>query len=278
MASEFAATAEVPEGAVPSAVARGLGARQSGSPSVRACVSGVLLTAFFVTACACQKRPDEPSSSTWSPATSEASTAAAPSQRDPAGSTAITRTLVDSSALTVAPGVVASAGQRGDAARCIAPPNPRKPAPVKPGPDPTCPADPAKPFPLAKVVIAFPDADTTDGSAKVTVTAELAAKPAETERGLMYRRAMPEDAAMLFDLGPRRAHSFWMRNTCIPLDMLFVDDDGLIVGILENVPTMNDEERSVGCPSSWVLETNAGWSRRHGVRAGQRLELPSRSR
>ena len=53
-----------------------------------------------------------------------------------------------------------------------------------------------------------------------------------------------------------------------------IDDDGVIVGILENVPTLNDAPRTVGCPSSWVLETNAGWSRRHGVRAGQKMKLP----
>ena len=51
---------------------------------------------------------------------------------------------------------------------------------------------------------------------------------------------------------------------------------GLIVGIVENAPTLNNESRSVGCPSRWVLEVNAGWSRRHGVRAGQHLVLPKR--
>jgi uncharacterized membrane protein (UPF0127 family) len=65
-----------------------------------------------------------------------------------------------------------------------------------------------------------------------------------------------------------------MHNTCIPLDMLFVDEDGLIVGIVENAPTLDDGTREVSCPSRWVLEVNAGWSRRHAVRAGQRLVLP----
>ena len=102
-----------------------------------------------------------------------------------------------------------------------------------------------------------------------------AATPRETERGLMYRRAMPPMQGMFFSLGGRRVQTFWMRNTCIPLDMLFVDQDGLIVGILENVPPMNDEPRSVGCPSPYVLEMNAGWSRRHGVRAGQKVRLPA---
>jgi hypothetical protein len=64
-----------------------------------------------------------------------------------------------------------------------------------------------------------------------------------------------------------------MHNTCIPLDMLFIDDDGLIVGIEENTPTMSDDTFSVGCSSKYVLELNAGWCRRHGVVAGQKVRF-----
>jgi uncharacterized membrane protein (UPF0127 family) len=60
--------------------------------------------------------------------------------------------------------------------------------------------------------------------------------------------------------------------------MLFIDFDGLIVGIVENAPTLNDASRGVGCASRWVLEVNAGWARRHGVRAGQRIEIPEAAR
>jgi len=56
--------------------------------------------------------------------------------------------------------------------------------------------------------------------------------------------------------------------------MIFLDDDGLVVGVLENVPTLNDAPRSVPCPSTHVLEVNAGWSRRVGVRAGSHARLP----
>lgn len=107
-----------------------------------------------------------------------------------------------------------------------------------------------------------------------TLEAEVAKYEEDRERGLMYRTSMAENRGMIFDMQEHTVHRFWMRNTCIPLDMLFVDRDGLIVGILENVPTMNDDERAVHCASSYVLEMNAGWSRRHGVRAGQRLTLP----
>jgi len=80
---------------------------------------------------------------------------------------------------------------------------------------------------------------------------------------------------MLFDLRVRGDHVFWMHNTCIPLDLLYVDDDGLIVGIVENAPTLDDSSRGVGCESRYVLEVNAGWCRRHGVKAGQRMAIPA---
>jgi uncharacterized protein len=139
--------------------------------------------------------------------------------------------------------------------------------PLSPG---RCPKDPEGNLALTKVTLSFLEAP------QLKMEAELARAPHETERGLMYRTKMDEDKGMLFDLRERKEHAFWMRNTCMSLDMLFIDDDGTIVGILENVPTLNDAERTVGCPSSWVLEVVAGWSRRHGVRAGQRVALPKR--
>jgi len=90
----------------------------------------------------------------------------------------------------------------------------------------------------------------------------------------MYRTSLADDRGMLFDLQTREDHKFWMHNTCIPLDLLYLDDDGLIVGIVENAPTLNDDPRGVDCPSRYVLEVNAGWSRRHGVKAGQFVPLP----
>jgi hypothetical protein len=108
----------------------------------------------------------------------------------------------------------------------------------------------------------------------VVVDAELVRSEHDTQRGLMFRKSLLEDRGMLFDLQVRNDHKFWMHNTCIPLDLLFVDEDGVIVGIVENAPTLDDTSRGVGCLSRWVLEVNAGWARRHGVKAGQRIQLP----
>jgi uncharacterized protein len=93
------------------------------------------------------------------------------------------------------------------------------------------------------------------------------------QRGLMYRKALSDDRGMLFVWERPAVHRFWMHNTCLPLDMLFIDEQGFVAGIVENAPTLSDESRSVDCPVSYVLEVNAGWSRKHGVKAGQRVEI-----
>lgn len=151
--------------------------------------------------------------------------------------------------------------------RCLSPTPASAPGPVPP-PAASCPPDPQRGgAPLPVVALSIPEAS-------ATLKAELARREDETERGLMYRAQMPEDRGMLFLMSKRRVQTFWMKNTCIPLDMMFVDDDGTIVGIYENVPPMTRHSRAVACESRWVLETNAGWARRHGVKAGQKLILP----
>jgi uncharacterized membrane protein (UPF0127 family) len=152
--------------------------------------------------------------------------------------------------------------------RCVQATPAQPPAPAPPGPDPSCPPDPENGGPQLPVVHA------TIAEVGAAVDAEVVQSEHDTMRGLMYRRSMAEERGMLFHLRARDDQKFWMHNTCISLDLLYVDDDGLIVGIVENAPTMNDETRGVGCPSRWVLEVNAGWSRRHGVKAGQRLVIP----
>jgi uncharacterized protein len=157
--------------------------------------------------------------------------------------------------------------------RCVLPTPPLPPPAVPAGPAPGCPADPESPEAAASpppvVRVAFPEAG------GVSVDAEVVRSQHDTTRGLMYRTSLPQNRGMLFDLRVRDDHKFWMHNTCIPLDLLYVDEDGLVVGIVENSPTLNDESRGVGCASRFVLEVNAGWARRHGVKAGQRVSLPS---
>jgi len=155
------------------------------------------------------------------------------------------------------------------AARCVFPTPAQPPAPAPPAPASLCPQDPEPGMRAPTFVnLTFPEA-----SPGTMVSAELVNTPHDTARGLMYRTSLAEDRGMLFDLRTREDHKFWMHNTCIPLDLVYLDDDGLIVGIVENAPTLNDDPRGVGCPSFYVLEVNAGWARRHGVKAGQFVPL-----
>ena len=131
-----------------------------------------------------------------------------------------------------------------------------------------CPPDPGGPPALPHAWVTFPGAP---GEPRVAV--EVAETDAARERGLMYRTSMPEDQGMIFSWSEEERRTFWMHDTCIPLDMLYIAGDGTIVGVLEQVPPLNDAPRGIPCPVAHVLELNAGWTRAHGVAPGQRIKL-----
>src|SRR2546423_10216633 len=105
-------------------------------------------------------------------------------------------------------------------------------------------------------------------SGDVAVAAEVVSSPATVERGLMYRTHLPPDEGMLFLMGEESDHVFWMHNTLIPLDMIFIGKDLKIAGVVANATPRTDDRRSVGKPSLYVLEVNGGWAAAHGVGAG----------
>jgi uncharacterized protein len=132
-----------------------------------------------------------------------------------------------------------------------------------------CPVDPDGPGQLERGYVVFSDAP---GSPRLDV--ELARSEPEKERGLMFRTKLPDAQGMLFSWGGQEEpRTFWMHNTCIPLDMMFIARDGTITGILEQVPTLNDEPRGIPCPAAYVLEVNAGWSRAHAIKPGARVHV-----
>jgi uncharacterized protein len=151
-------------------------------------------------------------------------------------------------------------------ARCIAPWPDAPPPLVRAAAQ--CPSSPEPAPKLATGAITFLDAP-----GQPTVSVELTRTPSERSRGLMYRTELDHDSGMLFSWDDEAPRSFWMHNTCIPLDMLFIAADATIVGILEQVPTLSDDTRTVPCAAAHVLELNAGWSRSHGVRPGQKLRM-----
>jgi uncharacterized membrane protein (UPF0127 family) len=111
------------------------------------------------------------------------------------------------------------------------------------------------------------------GGRSIPVRVELARTDTERERGLMYRNHLDPDAGMLF-LFPRPAPlAFWMRNTLIPLDMIFIDQDRRILGIVENAAPETETARRVDGDSQYVLEIVGGMSQRWGIRAGSAVEF-----
>jgi uncharacterized protein len=103
---------------------------------------------------------------------------------------------------------------------------------------------------------------------------ELATTPEQMAQGLMFRKSLAEDAGMLFDYGRPEPASFWMKNTLIPLDMIFIGADGRIVNIHERaVPLSLDAINSAG-PVRAILEVNGGTASRLGIKPGDRVENP----
>lgn len=111
----------------------------------------------------------------------------------------------------------------------------------------------------------------TAGGGKFRFDVELALTPGQQAQGLMYRRTMAADAGMLFIYDRVQPASFWMKNTLIPLDMLFIAADGRIVNIHERaVPESLDSVNSDG-PVKAILELNGGMAARLGIRPGDRV-------
>ena len=100
---------------------------------------------------------------------------------------------------------------------------------------------------------------------------ELAANDAERERGLMYRKSLPDGHGMLFDFGYPQSTAFWMHNTYIPLDIIFIAPDGRIIRIAENAKPMNDSLIPSGGLVRGVLEVIGGSARKFGIKAGDKV-------
>ena len=102
----------------------------------------------------------------------------------------------------------------------------------------------------------------------VRVRVEVAASSMEREQGLMHRRHLDPDAGMLFVYPFESEQTFWMKNTFIPLDLFFIGNNRRIVGIVENAKPLSLERLQVDMPSKFILEVNAGFRKKHGIREG----------
>jgi uncharacterized membrane protein (UPF0127 family) len=105
-------------------------------------------------------------------------------------------------------------------------------------------------------------------------TVELAATDEARSKGLMYRRELPEGRGMLFDFKQDQNAAMWMKNTYIPLDMIFIRADGRIQRIAENTTPESEKIITAGAPVRAVLEVTGGTARKLGIRAGDRVAHP----
>jgi uncharacterized membrane protein (UPF0127 family) len=106
----------------------------------------------------------------------------------------------------------------------------------------------------------------------VTVAVEVARTDADRTRGLMFRASLAPGTGMLFVFDEVDEHPFWMKNTLIALDMLFIDDAGRIVGVVARAAPGSLEPRNGG-RCRYVLEVPGGWAEAHGVGAGDAVRF-----
>ncbi|MBI1774918.1 MAG: DUF192 domain-containing protein [Proteobacteria bacterium] len=108
-----------------------------------------------------------------------------------------------------------------------------------------------------------------------TVNVELAVTPDQMAQGLMYRRQLAPDAGMLFIYPAPEPAAFWMKNTLIPLDMLFIAADGRILNIAERTIPLSETPVPAAGPVKAVLELNGGTTARLGIKSGDRVRHKS---
>jgi len=108
----------------------------------------------------------------------------------------------------------------------------------------------------------------TDRKKIITIDIEIADNAYEREKGLMYRHSLPDNAGMLFIFEQSGPLSFWMRNTYIPLDIIFADENRQIVTIQKNTKPLSYAQIPSKRNSKYVVEVNAGFCDKYGIAVG----------
>lgn len=111
------------------------------------------------------------------------------------------------------------------------------------------------------------------GTTPIIFSAEIMRTSEEMARGLMFRHALPQSRAMVFLVDPPQKVQFWMRNTLIPLDMIFVDEYGIIQEIVTRYDTESDAATASSGPVGLVIEVNADIAKDMGIVVGDKVDL-----
>lgn len=112
-----------------------------------------------------------------------------------------------------------------------------------------------------------------DGTVRADVAVEIAATDQERETGLMYRSHLGANDGMIFLFTHPQPLQFWMKNTEIPLDMIFANGGHVVVGTVERAEPYSEQLLSVDGDSQYVLEVSGGFCAQHGIKAGDRLRF-----
>ena len=112
-----------------------------------------------------------------------------------------------------------------------------------------------------------------EGADIVTIDIEIADDDYQRERGLMFRRTMDELQGMLFIFEEMDYRSFWMKNTHLALDIMYLDKDRIIVDIHENTPPYSTGSIPSALPALYVLEVNAGFVARYQIKVGDQIRF-----
>lgn len=119
--------------------------------------------------------------------------------------------------------------------------------------------------------LVFLDSLTTDTLIEIVI--ELAIEPEEVQYGMMYRKSMGPLTGMLFFMGVEDLQSFWMKNTYVPLDIIYINNKKEVVSIQKNTKPLSEESLPSKWPASMVLEVTAGFSDEHGIGKGTKIRF-----
>jgi hypothetical protein len=111
------------------------------------------------------------------------------------------------------------------------------------------------------------------GSETCRLDVELAVNPADQAKGLMFRKSMDDNAGMFFIFDRDETRHFWMRNTLIPLDMIFIDNKYIVVDIHRGAKPLDEKVISSRKPARYVLEVNAGKADKCRIKPGTKVKL-----
>ncbi len=106
----------------------------------------------------------------------------------------------------------------------------------------------------------------------IKVSVEIADTPELREKGLMYREEMPNNHGMLFLMPDEIIQTFWMKNTPLSLDIIFIDRNWKIAGIIEGAVPYSTDHLSIEKPSLYILEVNGGFCKKHEIKEGDWVE------